>query len=377
MTEIAELQVQYQTGIITINYDELKEALNNKLANYKNVVYTADIVKVGKDDVAELRKLRKALDDKRKEIKKTYNDPYKMFEDKVKELITLIDKPIVEISSQLDSFEEQRKEEKRKKIDEEYQKRFNSELMEYCPLEKIFDEKWVNASTSMKSIKDALDAKKTFLEESIKVICDCGEETEEKALKMFKANLNLQEVLAWINQYRLQKEEILKKQREEEQERQRKEDAERVRKEEQAKQEAEKKEAEAKVKAENEQMAREMVQEKKNNVPSGFGVATSEQCFVSAPSEQTGFNGFSTASEQQQPVQGFGGFNTVSSEQTGFQAQGFGTQQEESQVQGFGGFKQQENSSVIFTVRISKDKAEQFEGLLKVWGYTDFDRRTV
>ena len=185
---ITELQVQYTQGKITGNFEEVKTCLLQKIEDYKNVVYTADTVKDAKKDVAELRKLRKVLDDKRKEIKKTWNDPYKAFEEMTKELISIIDELIEQINSQLEEFEQQRQEEKRNKIDEEYSSRFNSELAEYCPLDSIFEEKWFNATTSMKSIKDALDAKKTFVEESIKTIKDCGAETEEKALKMFKMN---------------------------------------------------------------------------------------------------------------------------------------------------------------------------------------------
>lgn len=68
--ELMELEVTYKSGVITGNFDTLKTALNAKLADFKNVVYTEDTVKDGKKDLAELRKLRTALDSKRKEIKK-------------------------------------------------------------------------------------------------------------------------------------------------------------------------------------------------------------------------------------------------------------------------------------------------------------------
>lgn len=392
MSQITELQVSYQAGVITGNFEEVKSSLQAKLEDYQNVVYTADTVKDAKKDVAELRKLRKVIDDKRKEIKKSWNDPYKAFEEMTKELITLIDEPINYISSQIDSFEEQRKAEKRSKIEEEYSKRFDNEYGEYCTLDSFFDEKWLNSSTTMKTIKELLDSKKTFIEESIKTIKDCGEETEEKALKMFKANLNLQEVLAWINQYRLQKEEILKNQREEEQDRQRKAEEERIRKEEQerqAKAEAERKEAEAK--ANNENMVKEMLQQPISQ-PGGFNIPTSQQGFASeVPPTNQGFDGFVTSSEPQPPQEQtgfnqsdntFGGFQQE--QQTGFvqSVQGFGgfAQPEQSPVndtqpvQGFG-VKQEELKKVVFTVRVPHEMANHFEGLITQWGYTDFDRR--
>jgi len=244
----------------------------------------------------------------------------------------------------------------------------------------IFDDKWLNASTSMKSIKDVLDAKKTFIVTSIQTIKDCGEETTEKALQMFKANLNLQEVLAWINQYRLQKEQILEKQRLAEQERIRKEDEERARQEErerQAREEAERKKAE-------EEMAKQEREQKQES--DGFCVATSEQKgFASnVQPEQHGFGGFQPEpehscfqpAEEEEPQQGFSAFQP---EQQSQPIQGFS-----SAVQGWTdehGFDQPPHGfqtapkHTVFTVRVPAEQANHFEELIKQWGYTNFDRR--
>ncbi len=373
MAEITELQVTYQQGVINGNFDDVKASLKATLADYQNVVYTEDTVKDAKKDVATLRKIKKAIEDKRKEIKKTWNDPYTTFENLTKELISLIDEPINQINAQLEEFEQQRQEEKRTKIDEEYNKRFSTELMEYMSLESIFDDKWLNASTSMKSIKDALDAKKTFLESSIKTIRSCGAETEEKALKMFKETLNLQDTLAWINQYRLQKEDILKKQREEEQERQRKEEEERIRKEEQDR--LNKEEEERKAKEANERMVSEMLQEKEpepqqqgfdippENKTENSGFDNKIGCF---DTENSGFSaenhGFGTENR---------GFDSVPVPQ---EQQGFEPQPEQQGVSS-GGFEPLPKKNVVFTVRVPDEMANHFEELIKQWGYTDFDRR--
>ncbi|SES69317.1 DUF1351 domain-containing protein [[Clostridium] polysaccharolyticum] len=385
MSEILELQVSYQAGVITGNFEDVKASIEAKISDYTNVVYTSDTVKDAKKDIADLRKMRKVIDDKRKEIKRTWDDPYKAFEKMAKELIAIIDEPIEQINSQLEEFENLRKKEKREQIKAEYEKRFDSELAEYCQLESIWDEKWLNSTTTMKSIKDTMDAKKSAVEESIATIKDCGEETEDKALKMFKAGKSLQEVLAWINQYRVQKEEIFKKQREEEQERQRKAEEERIRKEEQerqAKAEAERKEAEAK--ESNENMARELVQEQSKQETS-FGGFSQQQQEHKEPvqtgfsQEQSGFGGFEQSADpnasnnfvgfEQQvqdtpPVHGVEGFSQESPS-TGFDT---------PPVQGFG-VKQEEHRQVVFTVRVANEMANHFEGLITQWGYTDFDRR--
>ena len=58
--KITELQLP---GRISFNYDELKEALTARVADYKTMVYTDDQIAIAKKDRAELNKLKKALTD--------------------------------------------------------------------------------------------------------------------------------------------------------------------------------------------------------------------------------------------------------------------------------------------------------------------------
>ena len=102
-----------------------------------------------KGDLADLRKLRKAVNDRKVEVKKEYMKPYEVFEDKVKELIGVIDKPIALIDGQVKEFEAKRVEEKKAEIQNLYNELVEEELHDYIPLEKIYGEKWTNASTTM------------------------------------------------------------------------------------------------------------------------------------------------------------------------------------------------------------------------------------
>ena len=60
--------------------------------------------------------MKKAIDDKRKEVKNQYMIPYNDFEGKAKELMQIIDQPIGLISQQITEMEERRKAEKKAKI---------------------------------------------------------------------------------------------------------------------------------------------------------------------------------------------------------------------------------------------------------------------
>ena len=54
------------------NFEEIKTWLAERLKDYKNLAYTEDSLKLAKADKAELNRLKKALDERRKEIKKIY-----------------------------------------------------------------------------------------------------------------------------------------------------------------------------------------------------------------------------------------------------------------------------------------------------------------
>ena len=94
---------------IDFNFEELKGQLAESLALYTGLVVTEDGIKGAKEDRAKLNKLREALENKRKEVKRECMAPYTDFEAKVKELVGLIDQPIAAIDAQLKEYEEKRR----------------------------------------------------------------------------------------------------------------------------------------------------------------------------------------------------------------------------------------------------------------------------
>ena len=83
-----ELQLisRQEPGLVSIdNFAEMKEALSAVLARYENVVYSEESLAEAKADKKELTRLRKDIDDRRKEIKRAYLAPYNDFEAQVKD----------------------------------------------------------------------------------------------------------------------------------------------------------------------------------------------------------------------------------------------------------------------------------------------------
>ena len=55
------------------NKEELEAAVRAKIAGYENVVYTEENIKAAKNDRAELNKLIKAIEERRKQVKNIIN----------------------------------------------------------------------------------------------------------------------------------------------------------------------------------------------------------------------------------------------------------------------------------------------------------------
>lgn len=143
---------------IGFNFTELKTALAESLQHYRGLLVTEDTIKDAKTDRANLNKLRTAIDTRRKEIKRDYLQPYNAFEAKCKELTMLIDEPIKAIDDQLAAFEEKRKQEKQNQVAELYSTTIPEDIKEIIPLRRIFDQKWLNAGTTMAKVKEDLEA---------------------------------------------------------------------------------------------------------------------------------------------------------------------------------------------------------------------------
>lgn len=195
-TKLAEVMPKQ----IEFNYAPLKTELAEKLAYYKNLVVTEDSIKPAKNDRAMLNSLKKTLNDKKISVKKEFLIPYDEFEREVKELMSMIDEPILAIDSQLKAFEEQQKAEKQAKIEEFYTESIG-ELSPLLPLTKIFNPKWLNTATSAKSIKSELSETISRVKTDIEIIKAMHIECEQTMLDAYLRTLSMSDALAEKNRY--------------------------------------------------------------------------------------------------------------------------------------------------------------------------------
>lgn len=230
------LNVKQNPGFIELNFDELEKALDAKLAEYKGAVFTEESKAIAKAEVANLRKLKKEFDDARKGVKREWMKPYEDFEEKMKRLTKKIDEPIDLIDSQLKDFERKRKEERREKIQQIYQEAVG-DMAEYCDLKRIYDPKWENATTTIKSIQESITQSVESARIAVNTISGMQSDAVEKALEIYKDSQDMAKAIAYINNYEQQRAEIMRREEErrrQEEERRRKAEEERIRESERA-----------------------------------------------------------------------------------------------------------------------------------------------
>ena len=151
----------------SFNYEELKTELLQKASVYASVVYTEDQIKEAKTDRANLNRLKKALNDERIRREKDYMKPFEDFKGKIAEIISIIDKPISVIDQQIKAAEERQKEDKFVQIENFWN---SCVFPKGITLNKIMEQKWLNASVSMKSIQETIDERLQQIEKDLAVV---------------------------------------------------------------------------------------------------------------------------------------------------------------------------------------------------------------
>ena len=188
-----ELKVKTPTfpEVIEFNFNELKQEITERASTYVNLVYDEEQIQDAKKDRATLNKFVKALSDERIKIKKECLKPYEDFEAKIKELDGIVSKAIANIDNQVKGYEERQKQEKQTKISEYW---CSVDHPEWLYIDMIHNNKWLNASVSMKSIQDEIDSRLEQIASDLATLANLPEFGFE-AVEVYKTTLDLNKAL--------------------------------------------------------------------------------------------------------------------------------------------------------------------------------------
>ena len=183
-----ELVVNEKTlGSLTTNARQIKEMVERALPNYDIINYSEDNITFAKKDKAMLNGASKALNDKRIQFEKDFMQPFSEFKTVVGETVALIK----ECSGRIDTVIKQSEENEQKTKRVEIEKIWESKNFALVSLQKIFDAKWLNKGTTLKTVEAEIATKIANVNDDIKTIEAIGEDADLlKPIYLDTLNLN-------------------------------------------------------------------------------------------------------------------------------------------------------------------------------------------
>jgi hypothetical protein len=174
-------------GQLTTNALDIKALVEKILPNYDVANYNESNIDSAKKDKALLNSSAKALNDERIKLEKEWMVPFNDFKDIVNDTCKLIKSATDKIDVVVKESEAKEKEIKRGQI-VDYFDGLNFTLV---PLEKFFDEKWLNKTAKLKDVQLEIKSKIAKISDDIITIEAIGTDVDLlKALYLDTLNLN-------------------------------------------------------------------------------------------------------------------------------------------------------------------------------------------
>lgn len=153
-TELTKFE---NTDVSIIDFDSFREYLENALEKYRNNVYTPENLAVAKNDKAELNKVKKMIDDKRKEYKAKCLAPYEAVEYRFRELISMIDEQRNHIDSSIKIIDDKNKSDRETDLRKYYVAK-SAPLGQYADrmYKRIFCDRWLKNTYSLKKCEEEI-----------------------------------------------------------------------------------------------------------------------------------------------------------------------------------------------------------------------------
>lgn len=206
------IKADAQLGTIDDNFALLEVEITKQMAKYTGLKFDDKSIVEAKATRAELNKMITVIEEKRKTIKKKWNDPYIAFETRVKKIIAIIQGPMSEIDTQLAEYEERRRNEKQEAIDAEISAQLAVVPWRADFVKKLgiqFDPRWLNATMSLNKVITDIDAQiKQIISDgtTIERLAKDDMEMQEELLEHYSESRDLASTMARMAQINERKE---------------------------------------------------------------------------------------------------------------------------------------------------------------------------
>ena len=216
LTLVLETEIEKLTPkLIAFNNKELMESVVATLQNYEGITYTDEQIGEAKKDRARLNAFSLALNKERIRIQKIYMTPCDLFKKQVDEVINKVTETCGKIDAQIKGAEERFREEKYHAI-REYFDGVIGEFKKFIPFDKVLHNEWLNKNTSMKSIKEDIDALVSKTKEAMTTIDAFDEEDRDFIRSFYFKTLDFGSAMAEHQRLKKQREDAIRYKQEQE-----------------------------------------------------------------------------------------------------------------------------------------------------------------
>jgi chemotaxis protein histidine kinase CheA len=151
------LRADVTAGQIMDNFDDIRAAVIERVKPYQGLVFQDEDIPEAKRTASDLQKMVDAVEDKRKAIKKQWNEPYMLFEQKAKELVALITEPQAAIKAQINEYAERKRAEKQEQVEGIIENALSAldtsdqAFVRECGID--FNDRWLNVTYALSAVE--------------------------------------------------------------------------------------------------------------------------------------------------------------------------------------------------------------------------------
>lgn len=200
---------------IVSNLEEVERWAIEQTEQDRNLVLlTEEDFENAKERSAKLNKQIKLIEDKRKEIKKAYNQPYEVFEKASKRVTAVLSAARENLWSQVTKAEEERKAVKQTNLRALWESLNQESIGGYRTFEQIFNPKWLNKGVR---IEQAFEEMQEIFKEQcadISAIVSLNSEFQVTLIERYKDGYGVADIITYHNRLTAQKQAQIEREQE-------------------------------------------------------------------------------------------------------------------------------------------------------------------
>lgn len=195
---------------ILSNVKELGEWAKRQTEADRNLILAADKdFENAKKRCADINKVVKNIEDKRKQVKKEYNAPYEIFEKELKEVTAVLNTARDNLWEQITKAEQEIKD----KLENHYRNYFETKAEEngitaYKTWEQIFDPKWLNKGKKANTVCEEIDDKIATVKNELTAIKALQSEFESVLLVRYAEGHTMTDIITYDSRLKAEKQAV-------------------------------------------------------------------------------------------------------------------------------------------------------------------------